>query len=145
MYRLSPYTYLIEALLGQGVFISLNRRLCVIQLLSLAIGHQLINCADKELVTVEPPSGQTCGEFMAGYILSSGGYLTNPDASAACRFCSSRTTDQWMGPKFNIFYSHHWRNFGLFCAYILFNVSFFLLILEMFADLLYIRFVLFIF
>jgi ATP-binding cassette subfamily G (WHITE) protein 2 (SNQ2) len=102
---------------------------------SLAIGNQLINCADKELVTVEPPSGQTCGEFMARYISSSGGYLTNPDASAACRFCSSRTTDQWMEPKFNIFYRHHWRDFGLFCAYILFNVRFLdsFLILEMFA------------
>jgi len=104
MYRVSPFTYLIEAILGQ------------------AIGHQLINCADKELVTLQPPSGQTCGEFMAGFISNRGGYLTNPDASTACRFCSSRTTDQWMEPTFNIFYGHHWRDFGFFCVYITFNI-----------------------
>ena len=91
---------------------------------SLAIGHQLINCSDKELVTLEPPTGQTCGEFMARYISSRGGYLTNPDASTTCHFCSSRTTDEWMGPTFNIFYQNHWRDFGLFCVYIIFNVSF---------------------
>ena len=91
---------------------------------SLAIGGQLINCSDNEIVTLEPPSGQSCGEFMADYISSRGGYITNPDASATCRFCSSRTTDEWMGLTFNIFYRHHWRNFGLFCAYIIFNVSF---------------------
>ena len=98
--------------------------MCLIVISILAIGHQLINCADKELVTLQPPSGQTCGEFMAGFISNRGGYLTNPDASTACRFCSSRTTDQWMEPTFNIFYGHHWRDFGFFCAYITFNVSF---------------------
>ncbi|KAF9484262.1 pleiotropic drug resistance ABC transporter [Pholiota conissans] len=104
MYHLSPFTYLIEGLLGQ------------------AIGHQLIECAQKELVTVEPPSGQTCTAFMANYIALRGGYLANPDASSGCQFCSIRTTDQWMEPSFNIFYSHHWRDFGLFCAYIIFNI-----------------------
>ena len=123
MYHLSPFTYLIEALLGQGGFIS-SIRDYMCSILSLAIGHQLINCSDKELVTLEPPSGQTCGEFMARYISSRGGYLTNPDASTTCQFCSSRTTDEWMEPTFNIFYQHHWRDFGLFCVYIIFNVSF---------------------
>ncbi|KIJ14545.1 hypothetical protein PAXINDRAFT_169702, partial [Paxillus involutus ATCC 200175] len=42
MYRVSPFTYLIEGLLGQ------------------AIGHQPINCSSTELVTVQPPSGMTC-------------------------------------------------------------------------------------
>lgn len=88
-----------------------------------AIGNQLITCADKELVTLQPPAGQSCGTFLAQYISSRGGYLTNPDATAGCRFCSSRTTDEWMGPAFNIFYRHHWRDFGFFCAYIVFNVS----------------------
>lgn len=91
---------------------------------SVAIGRQHINCAEKELVTLEPPSGQTCGGFMAQYITNRGGYLTNSDATSNCHFCSSRTTDQWMGPSFNIFYAHHWRDFGFFCAYIIFNVSY---------------------
>ncbi|KAF8965800.1 ABC-2 type transporter-domain-containing protein [Flammula alnicola] len=105
MYHLSPFTYLIQAVLGQ------------------VVGLQLINCAEKELVTLQPPSGQTCGGFMAQYIATRGGYLTNTDATSDCRFCSSRTTDQWMGPAFNIYYRNHWRDFGFFCAYIIFNVS----------------------
>jgi len=60
---------------------------------------------------------------MQNYISNAGGYLTNPDATSSCQFCSSRTTDQFLGPSFNIQYSHHWRNVGFLAAYILFNVS----------------------
>lgn len=105
MYRLSPYTYLIEAIVGQ------------------AVGRQPIICSDTELVTLDPPAGQTCSGFLDPYIARAGGYLTNPDASTGCLFCSSRTTDQWLGPTFNIYYERHWRDFGLFCAYIVFNVA----------------------
>jgi len=92
------------------------------QYLFSAIGRQLIDCSETELATLQPPAGESCGTFMAQFISNRGGYLTNPDDVSNCRFCSSRTTDQWMEPSFNIFYSHHWRDFGLFCAYILFNV-----------------------
>lgn len=51
-----------------------------------------------------------------------GGYLSNPDASSDCGFCSTRTTDEWLGNLFNIYYSHHWRNIGLIIAFIGFNV-----------------------
>jgi len=105
MYRLSPYTYLIEGLLGQ------------------ALGKQNITCSAVELATLEPPSGLSCGDYMQSYMSRAGGYLTNPDATSACKFCSSRTTDQFLVPGFNIEYSHHWRNFGLLMAYILFNIS----------------------
>lgn len=88
-----------------------------------AVGRQIIECNDTELVTLEPLAGQTCGTYMAQYISTVGGYLTNPDATTGCQFCSSRTTDEWLGPQFNIFYHNHWRDFGLFWAYILFNVS----------------------
>ena len=59
MYRLSPYTYFIEGLLGQ------------------AVGRQQITCAAQELVSVNPPSGQTCGQYLQAYIDTAGGYVTN--------------------------------------------------------------------
>lgn len=105
MYRLSPYTYLIEGVLGQ------------------AVGRQEVTCSSVELVTLNPPAGQTCGQYMQNYISRSGGYLTNPDASSACGFCSTRTTDEFLTNNFNIFYSHHWRNVGLMAAFILFNIT----------------------
>ena len=73
MYRLSPYTYLIEGLLGQ------------------AIGKQEVNCAAVEFVTITPPSGMTCAGYMDSYISAAGGYLSNPDATSACQFCSVRS------------------------------------------------------
>ncbi|KAF9555496.1 pleiotropic drug resistance ABC transporter [Agrocybe pediades] len=103
MYYVTPYTYLIEAIVGQ------------------VMGHQPINCSDKELLTLQPPSGQTCEGFMSQYISNRGGYLTNPQATSGCLFCPYRTTDEWMGPTFNIFYRHHWRDFGIFCGYIVLN------------------------
>ena len=123
MYRLSPYTYLIEALLGQGGSLSFNCAFLNAKMHHAAIGRMEINCSPTELVTVDPPSGQTCGSFLQEYISRSGGYITNPDATIGCQYCSARTTDEWMEPNFNILYSNHWRDFGIFWGYIVFNVS----------------------
>lgn len=82
-----------------------------------------ITCAEKEYAHLNPPSGQTCGNYLDAFISARGGYITNPDATSACSYCSSATTDQFLGPTFNIYYSTHWRDFGIFCAFIIFNVS----------------------
>ncbi|KAJ3558376.1 hypothetical protein NP233_g11520 [Leucocoprinus birnbaumii] len=103
MYRLSPYTYLVEGLLGQ------------------ALGHQSIQCSAVEFVQLNPPSGMTCAQYLNPFISSAGGYLTNPDATSSCNFCSMSTADQFLASGFNIFYDHAWRNFGLMIAYIAFN------------------------
>lgn len=105
MYYLSPYTYVIEALLGQ------------------ALGHQPIQCSPVELVTIEPPSGQSCAAYMGPYISSVGGYTTNPDATRACQYCSFSTTDAFLETSLNIFYDNHWRDLGIFAVFIVFNVS----------------------
>ncbi|KAG1888173.1 ABC-2 type transporter-domain-containing protein [Suillus subluteus] len=104
MYRVSPFTYLVEGLLGQ------------------AIGGQLINCASSELVQINPPSGLSCATYMDPFISFSGGYVTNPDATSQCLYCPYRTTDQFMYSSFNILYSHHWRNTGIVLGVAVFNV-----------------------
>ncbi|KAJ7471516.1 pleiotropic drug resistance ABC transporter [Mycena galericulata] len=104
MYHVSPFTYLTEGLLGQ------------------ALGRRSITCSSVELVTMSPPSGQTCGEYLAKYISSAGGYVANPNATSGCQFCSTATTDQFLEGNFNIFYSHHWRDVGLMFAYIFANI-----------------------
>lgn len=105
MYRVSPYTYLVEGLLGY------------------ALGHQPITCSSAELVPITPPAGQTCGQYMDPYISLVGGYLADRDATDTCRFCQFQTTDGFLENSFNIFYSHHWRNLGIFAAFIVINVS----------------------
>ncbi|KAF8069062.1 pleiotropic drug resistance ABC transporter [Lyophyllum atratum] len=104
MYRLSPFTYLVEGLLGQ------------------AIGRQDLRCSPIEFVTLSPPSGQTCGQYLNAFISGAGGYLTNPDASSECNFCSVSSSDQFLARAFNIFYDHRWRDIGFMCAFIVFNI-----------------------
>ncbi|KAJ7471522.1 pleiotropic drug resistance ABC transporter [Mycena galericulata] len=101
MYHVSPFTYLTEGLLGQ------------------ALGGRSITCSSVELVTMTPLSGQTCGEYLAKYISSAGGYVANPNATSGCQFCS---TAYHRPANFNIFYSHHWRDVGLMFAYIFANI-----------------------
>ncbi|OBZ73443.1 Brefeldin A resistance protein [Grifola frondosa] len=103
MYHVSPFTYLIEALLGE------------------ATGRANITCSAVELVTIEPPSGQTCLQYMEPFISTAGGYITNPTDTASCHYCFFATTDAFLETNFNILYSHHWRDFGLLFVYIGFN------------------------
>lgn len=129
MYRLSPFTYLIEGLLGQGWWSTTQYRVSDF-LVNLAIGKQIVECSSVEYVSVIPPPGQLCSEYMATYIQNSGGYLQDPSASDLCSFCPFRTTDEYLAASFNISYSHRWRNFGFMFAFIAFNVSLFLSLIE---------------
>ncbi|KAG1750901.1 ABC-2 type transporter-domain-containing protein [Suillus lakei] len=104
MYRVSPFTYIIEGLLGQ------------------AIGGEAINCSNTELVSVNPPKDLTCDKYMGPFMQFAGGYLTNPEAAEGCQYCPYTTTDQYMFSRFNIAYSNHWRNLGIVFGFITFNI-----------------------
>ncbi|KAF8955831.1 pleiotropic drug resistance ABC transporter [Flammula alnicola] len=105
MYFVSPYTYIIEGLSGE------------------VIGHRTVTCSSIEFVHLNPPSGLTCGGYMANFISFAGGYLANPDASSDCQFCSMRSTDEFLGLTFNIFFHHRWRDMGILLAFILWNIA----------------------
>jgi ABC-type multidrug transport system permease subunit len=87
-----------------------------------AAGRSAITCAPIEYVSITPPSGQTCQQYLGQYINNFGGYITNPGAANSCQFCPYRTTDAFLESNSNIFYSHHWRNFGFMWVYVGFNV-----------------------
>ena len=91
--------------------------------LVLALGGQEINCSDIEYTYVDPPSGQTCSQYLAMYISTNGGYVSNPSATSQCQFCRYRTANEYLSSNFNIQYSHHWRDLGIFIAFIAFNVG----------------------
>jgi len=107
---------------GSRWLITSCRILNILIIPATALGHQTIRCSDVELVQLNPPDGMSCAQYMNPFISSAGGYLTNPDATTACNFCSMSTADQFLASGFNIFYGHAWRNFGLMFAYIVFNV-----------------------
>lgn len=103
MYRVSPFNYLVSAMLSTG------------------IANTKVTCSSIELAVFNPPSGQTCGEYMSNYISANGGAVYNPNATSACEFCSVTNTDTFLKSLF-INYSDRWRNFGLMWVYIVTNI-----------------------
>ncbi|PGH03637.1 hypothetical protein AJ80_08658 [Polytolypa hystricis UAMH7299] len=105
MYRVSPFTYLVSAMLSTG------------------LSGSPVVCEDVELLRFNPLSNQTCQEYMGPFMENypPGGYLVNPSATSDCGFCSMKDTDTFLA-SVGSFYSDAWRNFGLMWVYIVFNV-----------------------
>ncbi|KAJ5774780.1 CDR ABC transporter [Penicillium paradoxum] len=110
MYRVSPFTYLVSAMLSTGTS-----------------GASVV-CEDIELLHFEPLSGQTCIEYLNDYIYGTngtppfGGYLIDEKATSDCSFCTVGETDTFLlgvSSKFE----DAWRNFGLMWVYIAFNIA----------------------
>jgi len=103
MYHVSPFTYLVSAVLSTG------------------LANTNVTCASNEYLTFDPQPGKTCMEYMQPYIMGAGGYLQNPDATSNCGFCAISSTNTFL-ESVNSSYSTAWRNFGIMWAYVLFNV-----------------------
>lgn len=94
MYRVSPFTYLVEGMLSTGV------------------ANQKVTCAANEYLTFQPPSGQTCGAYMQKYITAVGGYLQQPSATSNCKYCTYDSTNVFLSAV-SADYAHSWRDFGI--------------------------------
>lgn len=103
MYRVSPFTYLVSAVLSTGV------------------SGADVACSAIELLHISPPKGETCMSYLGSYLKQTHGNLHNPNATADCQLCSISTTDQFLA-SINIYFSDHWRNIGLLFVYVGFNV-----------------------
>ena len=103
MYRISPFTYLVDAMLSTG------------------LANTDIVCSSKELLRVNAPGGMNCGEYFGPYMSYAGGYLTNENATGECEFCPiAKTNDLLL--QLSSKYENRWRNFGLLQVYIVFNI-----------------------
>ena len=103
MYRISPFTYLIDGMLSTG------------------LANTKAACSSIEYVKFNPPASTTCIEYMSPYIDAFGGYLTNDNATANCEFCTVSETNTYLSAVSSS-YSNRWRNFGIMWAFIIFNV-----------------------
>ncbi|KAJ3024293.1 hypothetical protein HKX48_003118 [Thoreauomyces humboldtii] len=103
LYYVSPFTYLVEGMLSVGV------------------ANTAVVCSDIELLTFQPPSGQSCGTYMAPWIAEAGGYLVNPSATADCSFCTVSSTNVFLDAV-GVQYANRWRDFGILWIYIIFNI-----------------------
>ena len=103
MYRISPFTYLVSSMLSVGV------------------ANTNVVCADYELMRMDPPNSQTCGEYLGPYIRAAGGYIDEPNATSNCGLCPIDDTNVFLA-SVSSYYSERWRNFGIMWAYVIFNI-----------------------
>ncbi|KIX05655.1 uncharacterized protein Z518_03627 [Rhinocladiella mackenziei CBS 650.93] len=104
MYRVPPFTYLIQAMTAT------------------AVGDTSVTCAKNEYLTLHPPSEQTCGEYMGPYVSTYGDCLTDPSAKANCSYCRLSETNAFLA-SVGTSPSDSWRNFGLLWVYIIESVD----------------------
>jgi ABC-type multidrug transport system permease subunit len=115
-YRLSPFTYLVSAILSTG------------------LAGAPAYCSDIEVLHFEPPSNLTCGEYLTGYIEMAGGYLVDAAAemgiggqglaggdNGECAYCPVSSTDAILG-TLGVRWDERWRNFGIMFVYVGVNV-----------------------
>jgi ATP-binding cassette subfamily G (WHITE) protein 2 (PDR) len=103
MYRVSPLTYWIGGIV------------------STQLHDRVVTCSAAETSIFNPPSGQTCGQYLADFLAMAPGQLQNPGDTSQCRYCSLTVADQFMAGA-NIYWDERWRNFGLIWAYIGFDI-----------------------
>lgn len=94
LYYLNPFNYLIGSLL---VFTSFSAP---------------VRCAESEFAIFDPPSGQTCGEYLTDYMLGMGARanLTNPDVTSGCRVCEYRNGADYLYTVNLKDYYYGWRD-----------------------------------
>jgi ATP-binding cassette, subfamily G (WHITE), member 2, PDR len=103
MYRVSPLTYLVGGWAATGIH------------------SRQVRCASDELAIFDPPSGETCGQYLQNYLTTAQGQLYNPSATTGSEYCPLSNGDQFLAGA-NIAWVDRWRNFGIGWAYIVFNV-----------------------
>lgn len=104
MYRASPFTYWIDGMI------------------STQLHGREVTCSASETSVFNPPSGQTCGQYLADYLQQAAGTLQNPDDTASCRYCSISVADQFLVGN-GMSWDHRWRNFGIMWAFVIFNIA----------------------
>ena len=118
MYYLTPFRYLLEGFLG-------------------VILHDVpVICDDVEFARFSPPSGMSCANYTSQFVQMVGGYVQ--ETNGVCEFCQYANGDQYVSvlvsrawgladlgqaASINIFYANKWEDFGIFCAYVGFNMA----------------------
>ncbi|KAM0407508.1 hypothetical protein ACHAPD_012178 [Fusarium lateritium] len=103
MYRVSPMTYIIGAIVSVGV------------------GKQQVQCSDIEFLQFQAPANLTCEKYAGPFVALAGGSFQNPDANQTCLYCPIASTDSYLA-TLTINYDERWRNFGLIWAFIIFDI-----------------------
>ena len=112
MYPLSPFTYIVEGMLGN------------------AVHDKPVICEPRELNMVIPPPGQSCDSYLQPFSYpldvtppnpnSMGYYVQRPDGN--CDVCSMRRGEDYLR-SIEMNSDNRFRDLGILCAYIAFNFA----------------------
>ncbi|KAI1314533.1 hypothetical protein EDD11_002008 [Mortierella claussenii] len=103
MYWLDPYHYIIEGLVSSQL-------------------HNVpVRCASDEFSIFHAPAGQTCGSYAAAFMEKAMGYINNPNATSDCQYCQYEYGQDFY-EGLNMDFGHRWRNLGILCIYLAFNI-----------------------
>lgn len=103
MYPLTPFHYLLEALLT-------------------FVEHEnVVECSAQEFGRFAPPNGQTCQEYAGAFVAQAGGYLNNPMSTTQCEYCQYATGDEYTA-SLQVYWENRYRDYGIFWAYVIFNI-----------------------
>ncbi|KAI8313161.1 ZEB2-regulated ABC transporter 1 [Colletotrichum sp. SAR11_59] len=103
MHRVNPLTYVVEGFL------------------SVSLADAPVTCSSDELLEFSAPGGSTCGDYMASYIQSNGGYVVDGNATS-CQYCGMTGTNDFFS-SMNMSIDNQWRDFGFIWAYCVFNIA----------------------
>lgn len=106
MYRLSPFTYLVEGML------------------SAAVANTSVQCARNEFLRFTPAPGLTCAQYMGPFICLLGGQLEpgTGESTVQCSYCVLENTNALLA-RVSCNPAHMWRDLGLMWAYVAFNIT----------------------
>ena len=60
------------------------------------LGNRELRCDASQLYTVQPLAGQRCDAYLADYVSSVGGYVSNPSATSNCGFCTYSNGNEYL-------------------------------------------------
>ncbi|KAF2177117.1 multidrug resistance protein CDR1 [Zopfia rhizophila CBS 207.26] len=106
MYRGVPITYLVDGMVVAG------------------LANTEVTCAPIEFLKISPPVNGTenCGQYMSSYLSVAGGRLLDPNAVDECLYCPIADTNSFLSGR-GINVQDGWRDFGIFAAYVIFNIA----------------------
>ncbi|PHZ11067.1 ABC transporter G family protein [Rhizopus microsporus ATCC 52813] len=115
MYWVDPYHYLIEGLVVN------------------VMDSVPVHCGESDFTKIPAPPGMTCGQYMADFFKSGGsGYLGNENATGMCDYCPYSYGNEFYEERIGWSFSNRWRDFGILCAYSIFNVFAFMFFVFLF-------------
>ena len=103
MYWLTPFHYILEGFLA------------------VATHDRPVVCDTTEFARFITPPGQTCQSYTQPYIAQAGGYVQT-GLDGKCEYCQYATGDEFAA-RFNVYYSHVWRDFGIAAGFVIFNFA----------------------